>query len=127
MSEDDPIRIMVVDDTDVIRQSFELVIQAFDGLEMVAEAASGQQAITLCAENQPDVMLLDMIMPGMKGDEVTRRVLESWPDIRIIAISSIGGEDLLAAALEAGAVMALPKDTTPTELADAIRSVMSSS
>jgi NarL family two-component system response regulator LiaR len=115
------IRVMVVDDHAVVRHGIRFGLLAFDDLDLVAEAESGEQAVALLAESQPDVVLMDMVMPGMDGVATTRAVLEGFPETEVIALTSFENGTLVQGALQAGAIGYLLKDTAIDELADAIR------
>jgi NarL family two-component system response regulator LiaR len=120
------IRVMIVDDHEVVRNGIRFSLLAFDDLELVAEAESGEEAVQACAElagsaSLPQVILMDMLMPGMDGVATTRAILEAHPSIQIVGLSSFERGSLVHDALEAGAVGYLLKDASIDELADAIR------
>jgi NarL family two-component system response regulator LiaR len=112
---------LIVDDHAVVRRGLRFFVLAFDDLELVGEAASGEQALRLCADLNPDVVLMDLAMPEMDGISTTRAIRQHCPDSQVIALSSFYEEHLVSQALEAGAISFLPKDTSADELADAIR------
>jgi NarL family two-component system response regulator LiaR len=113
---------MVVDDHAVVRSGLAAFLLAFDDLAPVGEAASGEEALGLCAEAQPDVVLMDLVMPGMDGAATTRAIRERRPETQVIALTSFKEEELVKAALEAGAIGYLLKNVSAEELAEAIRS-----
>jgi len=122
----DAIRVMIVDDHEVVRNGIRFSLLAFDDLRLVAEAGSGEEAVRLCAEmagssNMPQVILMDMLMPGMDGVATTRAILKAHPRIQIITLTSFEKGTLVHDALEAGAVGYLLKDAAIDELADALR------
>lgn len=121
MSEALPIRVMIVDDHAVVRGGLRLFFMATDDLELVGEAGSGEAALGRCGELKPDVVLMDLLMPGMGGVEATRLIRERHPQIRVIALTSFPEEDLVQAALRAGAISYLLKTISAGELAEAIR------
>jgi len=121
MTESNPIRVMLVDDHAVVRSGLGAFMLAFDDLELVGEADSGEKAIGLCGQLQPDVVLMDLVMPGMDGAAATRVIREHWPQIQVIALTSFKEKGLVQEALEAGAIGYLLKNITADELADAIR------
>jgi NarL family two-component system response regulator LiaR len=121
MDEPNSIRVLIVDDHAVVRTGLKFFVQAFDGLELVGEAASGEQALRLCEQIQPDVVLMDLVMPGMDGVAATRAVRQRYPDIQIIALTSFRDEELVQGALAAGAIGYLLKDVSADDLAAAIR------
>jgi NarL family two-component system response regulator LiaR len=125
MTEKTPIRVIVVDDHAVVRGGLRLFLLAFDDLELVGEAGSGERALLLCQEAQPDVVLMDLVMPGMSGVEATRLIRERHPQIKVIALTSFPEEELVQSALEAGAISYLLKNVSAGNLAAAIRAAHS--
>lgn len=121
MSEGNCIRVMIVDDHAVVRSGLGAFLMAFDDLELVAEAGGGQEAIRQCTATHPDVVLMDLVMPGMDGAAATRAIREGNPEVQVIALTSFKEQDLVQAALAAGAIAYLLKDVTAEELARAIR------
>ncbi len=119
MAKTDSIRVMIVDDHDVWRGALRDVLLVFDNLEFAGEAASGEEAIRLCAEVQPDVVLMDIMMPEMDGIAATRAIRRTCPDVRLIALTS--DEAMAKAAIKAGAAAYLLKGSSIDALADAIR------
>jgi NarL family two-component system response regulator LiaR len=116
-----PIRVMVVDDHTMVRRGLATFLKVFDDLELAAEAASGPAAIQLCAQHQPDVILMDMVMPDMDGATATRLIRKQFPKVQVLALTSFKEEILVQSALQAGAIGYLLKDVSADELADAIR------
>jgi len=121
MTESNPIRVMLVDDHAVVRSGLGAFLLAYDDLELVGEAASGEEAVRKCEQAQPDVVLMDLVMPGMDGAEATRAIREHCPQIQVIALTSFKEKDLVQRALEAGAISYLLKNVSADELAEAIR------
>lgn len=121
MTETNPIRVMIVDDHDMVRSGLSVFLEAFDDLELVGEAADGEEAIHLCAEARPHVVLMDLVMPEMDGVEATRAIRQAYPDVQVIALTSFSEQDLVQGALQAGAVGYLLKNASIDELAAAIR------
>jgi NarL family two-component system response regulator LiaR len=121
MTESIPIRVMIVDDHDMVRSGLNVFLEAFDDLELVGEAADGQEAIRLCAKVQPDVVLMDLVMPEMDGVTATRAIRQAYPDVQVIALTSFSEQDLVQGALQAGAIGYLLKNASIDELAAAIR------
>ena len=122
MTADKPIRVMIVDDHTVVRGGIRFFLLAFEDIELIAEACSGKEALDLCDQHRPDVILMDMVMPGMSGAEATRAIRDRYPQIQIVALTSFPEGDLVQRALQAGAIGYLLKDTPVDELAAAIRS-----
>ena len=116
------IRVLVVDDHTMVRRGLATFLKVFDDLELAGEAAGGQEAVQLCAKVQPDVVLMDMVMPDMDGPTATRLIREQSPSIQVIALTSFKEENLVQSALQAGAIGYLLKDVSADELAQAIRS-----
>jgi len=121
MTQPDSIRVMVVDDHAVVRSGLRFFLLSCDDIELVAEAASGREAIEQCHAIQPDVVLMDMVMPGMDGVETTEAILEKHPQTKVIALTSFQEGDLVQRALQAGAIGYLLKDVPIDDLAAAIR------
>jgi NarL family two-component system response regulator LiaR len=112
---------MVVDDHAVVRSGLRMFLLAFDDIELVAEAATGEEALERCEEARPHVILMDMVMPGMGGAAATRALHERHPAIQVLALSSFQEGELVQDALQAGAIGYLLKDVPIDELAAAIR------
>ncbi len=122
MNEAKPIRVMIVDDHAVVRSGLSAFLLAYDDLELVAEAGSGPEAVRLAERTKPDVVLMDLVMPGMDGAATTRAVREVCPSAQVIALTSFKEQDLVQGALAAGAIGYLLKNLSADELAAAIRS-----
>ena len=121
MSETEPIRVIIVDDHAMLRRGLKFFLKGFDDLELVGEANSGPAALDLCAEVQPDVVIMDMVMPGMDGAQATQAIRERFPQVQVIALTSFQEEDLVERALQAGAIGYLLKNVNADGLAHAIR------
>jgi len=120
-----PIRVMLVDDHTMVRRGLATFLKVFDDLQLAGEAENGAESVQLCAKVLPDVILMDMVMPGMDGVSATRAIRQQFPMVQVIALTSFKEGELIKNALEAGAVGYLLKDVTADELAKAIRSVHS--
>jgi len=112
---------MIVDDHAVVRSGLKAFLMVFDDLELVGEASSGGEAVHLAERTQPDVILMDLIMPDMDGAAATRAVRDRWPNIQVVALTSFREDELVKNALKAGAIGYLLKNVGADELADAIR------
>jgi NarL family two-component system response regulator LiaR len=121
MTQSDPIRVMIVDDHKVVRSGLSAFLMAYDDLELVAEADSGERALSLCHHAKPDVVLMDLVMPRMNGAEATEAILKSCPDMKVIALTSYKDQALVEGALKAGAIGYLLKNVEADDLAKAIR------
>jgi NarL family two-component system response regulator LiaR len=121
MNEARAIRVLLVDDHAVVRSGLSAFLLVFDDLELVGEAGSGEEAVRLCGRLQPDVVLMDLVMPGMDGAQATRAIREKCPEIQVIALTSFKEKELVEAAMESGAIGYLLKNVSADELADAIR------
>lgn len=118
----DPIRVMIVDDHSVVRSGLSAFLLAFDDLEVAGEASGGAEALRLCGEVSPDVVLMDLVMPGMDGATATAAIRGEYPSVAVLALTSFPEEDLVQKALQAGAIGYLLKNVSAEELAAAIRS-----
>jgi two-component system, NarL family, response regulator LiaR len=122
MTNEKLIRVMIVDDHQVVRQGFTMFLKAFDDFVLVGEAGNGQEAVDRCSEFSPDVILMDMVMPIMTGAEAIAVIRESYPQVQVIALTSFSDDrQLVQKALKAGAIGYLFKDISIDELANAIR------
>lgn len=121
ISSSQPIRVMLVDDHTMVRRGLAAFLKVFDDLQLAGEAESGREAIELCADILPDVILMDMVMPDMDGAAATRAIRQQFPHVQVIALTSFKEGDLVKNALEAGAIGYLLKDVSADELVRAIR------
>jgi NarL family two-component system response regulator LiaR len=112
---------MIVDDHPIVRNGIRFSLLAFDDIEVLGEAGSGAEVLDLCAQLQPDVILMDLLMPGMDGVETTRALRATFPQIKVLALTSFQEGNLVQRALQAGAIGYLLKDITIDELARAVR------
>jgi NarL family two-component system response regulator LiaR len=118
---DNKIRVMLVDDHAVVRSGLATFLMTCDDMELVGEAESGEQALARCAQAKPDVVLMDLVMPGMDGATATRQLRQRCPNAQVIVLTSFKEQELVQGALQAGAIGYLLKDVTAAELASAIR------
>jgi two-component system, NarL family, response regulator LiaR len=121
MADSDPIRVMIVDDHGMVRRGLMTYLKNEADIQMVGEARDGQEAVQLCAQLQPDVILMDLMMPKLDGVAATHLIRKQWPQVRIIALTSFGEKELVQNALQAGAISYLLKNVSGTDLAEAIR------
>lgn len=121
MSASEVIRVMIVDDHSMVRRGLATILKVRPDLELVGEAGNGREALELCQEVQPDVVLMDLVMPEMSGAEATRLILEQCPEIQVIALTSFQEKELVREALQAGAISYLLKNVSAENLAAAIR------
>ena len=119
----DRIRVLVVDDHVVVRRGIKALLATVDSVEVVGEAQDGVEALSKAGSLQPDVILLDLLMPRMDGIEVTERVMARNPEARILVLTSFAADDKVFPAIKAGALGYLLKDTGPEELVRAIHQV----
>ena len=118
-----PIRVLIVDDHAIVRKGIRALLATEPGIDVVGEAENGHEAIAQAAAIQPDVILMDIVMPGMDGLEATRNILDQQPDARILVLTSFAGDDKVFPAIRAGARGYLLKDSGPGELTLAIQQV----
>ncbi len=117
----EPITVLLVDDHAIVRQGVRAYLDTQPDLIVVAEASSGAEAVRLAAEHAPDVVLMDLIMPGMDGVEATRQLKQASPRTQIIVLTSYHQDEHIFPAIRAGALSYLLKDIPPGELAEAAR------
>ena len=122
MNETNHIRVLIVDDQAVVRSGLTAFLLAFDDIELAGEATGGEEAARLCVQLQPDIVLMDMMMPGMNGAEATQAIRAQCPQVQVLVLTSFPEEDLVEQALQAGAIGYLLKNVSADELAGAIRS-----
>lgn len=121
MAEPAPIRVMIVDDHPIVRDGLTNMLLAFDDLQLVAAAADGAEALVCCQKQRPDVILMDMVMPGLDGIAATRAILAKQPEMKIIMLTSFVEDSTVQRALEAGAIGYLVKNVAINTMAETIR------
>jgi len=121
MNEMNPIRVMIVDDHDMVRRGLVAYLEDEVGLELVGEAGDGREAVQICDQVRPDVVLMDLVMPELSGAEATRIIRDRWPQVQVIALTSFQEKDLVQDALGAGAISYLLKNVSGQDLVEAIR------
>lgn len=115
-----PIRLMLADDHRMLREGLRRSMED-EGFDVVGEASDGEEAVSLAGELQPDVILMDVTMPDVNGVEATRRVRSQWPRIRVVMLTMHADQEVIAAAIRAGASGYLVKDCSTDEIASAVR------
>lgn len=118
-----PVHVLLVDDQSLLRMGFRMVLEAEDDIEVVGEAADGASALSMVRAMKPDVVLMDVRMPGMDGIEATAKVVAEHPASRVLILTTFDLDEYTFAGLRAGASGFLLKDTRPADLAAAIRTV----
>ncbi|MGD9144996.1 MAG: response regulator transcription factor [Anaerolineae bacterium] len=121
MNDTTRIRVMIVDDHGIVRRGLTAVLRTFADLDLVGEARDGQEAIARCEELEPEVILMDLVMPELGGVAATRTIHRRWPSVQIIALTSFQEKELVQEALQAGAISYLLKNVSGEDLAEAIR------
>jgi len=119
----DPIRVFVTDDHSIVRKGIRATLELIPDIEFVGEASNGREAVETVASANPDVILMDLMMPEMDGIEAIRQIKAANPDIRILVLTTFAGEDKIFPAIKAGALGYQLKDSEPEELVEAIRQV----
>jgi DNA-binding NarL/FixJ family response regulator len=118
------IRIILADDHTLVRAGFRALFQSIEGIEVIAEASDGREALRLIAVHQPDIILMDIAMSGLNGLEAAARVVQEFPHVRVVMLSMHANEEYVLQALRSGAMGYLLKDASVTELELAIKAVM---
>lgn len=118
---DTPIRVLVVDDHGMVRQGLAAFLRTEVGIEWVGEARDGQEAVEMCEQARPDVVLMDLLMPELGGVAATRIIRKRWPHVQVVALTSFEEKALVQGALQAGAISYLLKNVSGEDLAAAIR------
>ncbi len=124
MTEHGDIRVMIVDDHQMVREGLKVLLSTYDDIEVVCEAADGSEAVEQCAAERPDVVLMDVMMPVMDGAEATAEITAQFPEVRVIALTSFVDQEYVKKTLDAGAISYLLKDARPDALTRAIRDAM---
>jgi DNA-binding NarL/FixJ family response regulator len=117
------IRVLLVEDHKILREGTRELLEQTNDLSVVAESATGEEAITLCRQLQPDVVVMDVRLPGMNGVDAARAIHNALPDVRVLILSAFDDDRYIFSSVEAGASGYLLKTTSITHLADAIRAV----
>lgn len=117
-----PIRVLIVDDHVIVREGLQILLGEEDDFEVVGMAGESDAALALVKKHKPDVVLMDLVMPGLDGIETTRRVLASSPSTRVLVLTTFADDQRVREAIQAGAIGYLLKDVLKLELLNAIRS-----
>jgi NarL family two-component system response regulator LiaR len=115
------IRVMIVDDHAMVRTGLATFLEVNDDLDLAGQATNGQEAVELCEQSQPDVILMDLVMPEMDGVTATQIIRERWPQVQVIALTSFQEKELVQDALQAGAISYLLKNVSMDDLTEAVR------
>ena len=118
------IRILLVDDHEMVRIGVSAYLQSQKDMEVAGEAANGQEAVEMALELRPDLILMDMVMPVMNGAEATKAIIDQWPEAKIMIVTSFLDDDKVYPALQAGAVSYILKTSKASRIADSIRETM---
>lgn len=121
MNDSAPIKVMIVDDHAMVRTGLATFLEISDGMVLVGEAINGEEAIRLCEQERPDVILMDLFMPDMDGVAATRAIRSQFPETQVIVITSFQEGDMVQDAIQAGAISYLLKNVSMDELVNAIR------
>jgi DNA-binding NarL/FixJ family response regulator len=119
--EDPPVRVLLVDDHPMVRRGLTSLLNGVPDIAVVGAAADGEEAVAYVAEEHPDIVLMDISMPGMDGFEALRRLLKAVPGTRVVMLTSFSDHDLVIEAIDTGAIGFLLKDADPGELINGIR------
>jgi len=122
-SSESRVRVLIVDDHAIVRKGIRALLSEADGFEVVGEADNGQEAVLRAEESSPDVILMDLLMPGMDGIEATRQITSRRPGAHVLVLTSFAADNKVFPAIKAGASGYLLKDSSPDELVRAIRQV----
>ena len=117
------IRVLIADDQRVVRDGLTMLVGLIDGVEVVGTAADGIEAVEQAGRERPDVVLMDLRMPGLEGAEATRRIRAGFPDVQVLVLTTYADDESLFPALEAGARGYLTKDASAEEIEQALRAV----
>jgi two-component system, NarL family, response regulator LiaR len=115
------IRILIADDHPMVRHGINVLLGVQDDLEVIGEAENGLEAIDMCGKLRPDIVLMDLIMPEVNGIEATRKILENWPEIKVVTLTSFIDKKLIEDSLKAGAIGYVSKNISGENLLTTIR------
>lgn len=118
------IKVILVDDHQIVRDGIKLLIEGMDGIKVIGEAGSAEEMIAMLKDKTPDIAIIDISLPKMSGIELSEYITEHYPQVRIVMLSMYKSEDFVFNAIKSGASGYLPKNTTKIELQNAIHEVM---
>ncbi len=125
MNEKNKIKVIIADDHPLVRHGIKTVLEAYDEISLVGEAENGKELIEICEKLKPDIVLMDLVMPIIGGVEATSRLIERWPDIKVIVLTSFNDMELIKKSLKAGAVSYILKNISSAKLVKTIKDVYS--
>jgi DNA-binding NarL/FixJ family response regulator len=123
MSNSNPIRVFIAEDHAIVRKGVRTLLSLESDIQVIGEAASGQEAVKQVSELKPDVILMDLVMPGLDGIQAIQQIKANWPDAKVLVLTSFATDDKIFPSIKAGALGYLLKDSDPAELVTAIRQV----
>jgi len=115
------IKILLVDDHEMVRSGIKVFLETIEDFALIGEASDGEQAVDFCNQTQPDVILMDLVLPEMDGVQATKLIRDKFPQIQVIVLTSLNDESFVSKALQAGAIGYLLKNVSIDDLAQAIR------
>ena len=115
------IKVLIVDDHPLVRQGIKTLLDVYDDIEVIGEAENGQEALEMCKKKKPDIVLMDLIMPGVNGIEATKEILKNWPYIKVVTLTSFVDKKLIEDSLKAGAIGYVLKNISGDKLVATIR------
>jgi len=115
------IKVLIVDDHSLVRKGIKTILSIYDDIEVIGEAENGKEALEICGKCLPDVVLMDLIMPEINGIETTKKILESWPTIKVVTLTSFVDRKLIEDSLKAGAIGYVLKNISGENLVATIR------
>jgi DNA-binding NarL/FixJ family response regulator len=118
------IRVLLVDDHAIVRDGLAALLDVTTDMEVIGSVGDGEAAVTNVAQDRPDVVLMDLSMPGIDGVDATRRIVGDWPDVKVVVLTTFADQRRILEALDAGAAGYLLKDATPDEILSAVRAVV---
>jgi len=115
------IKVLIVDDHPLVRHGIKTLLDVYDDIEVIGEAENGREALEMCKKNKPDVVLMDLIMPGVNGIEATKEIMKNWSYIKVVTLTSFVDKKLIEDSLKAGAIGYVLKNISGDKLVATIR------